>query len=427
MRQLIIYWWRGSSKIRIGRLGERLRSPIIFEWDKEFLSKAIELSPLKLRKSSSVVECPREPFDGLPGLFADCIPDGWGRILLKIGLAKKGITSTEISPLDALAYIGDRGIGALSFEPDLRDSEKWAEGRISLTDLDRGIQPILEGTPSAVIETYLQNAASPNGMRPKILLKEQAGRFYSPQSSVEGDEWLIKFRAPSDPVSMGKLEFIYSKMAQAAGLDIPETRLFKSSGKHYFGVKRFDRTAQGRTHVHTLSGILNIHPGNYSVGYDHFAKVAQVLSADFREVEKVLQIAAFNVFASNQDDHSKNVAFLMNPEGKWSVAPAYDLTFHTTPYSQHKMPIFQNGQPSEADLLALGKEFGLANKKCSTIIEQVKEGVMQFKTLAQEYELPKAVINEVGKVLDQKLVSAKAIARVARKRRSSSKDKLSTS
>jgi len=119
MRELSVYWWKGSERVLIGRLGEAARSPIVFEWDKAFLRSAVELSPLNFKKVENLIECKREPFNGLPGLFADCVPDGWGKIILRIGLSETEIQGAEISALDALAYIGDSGMGALSFEPAL--------------------------------------------------------------------------------------------------------------------------------------------------------------------------------------------------------------------------------------------------------------------------------------------------------------------
>jgi len=236
-------------------------------------------------------------------------------------------------------------------------------------------------------------------MRPKILLKEKEGKFYSSASKVEGSEWLVKFRGPADPPGMGKLEYIYSLMAKDAGLIMPDTTLFKSEKKEYFGVRRFDRTKEGRVHVHTLSGILNVGPGNFSVGYEHLAKVAQAITGDFREVVKVVRLATFNVLASNQDDHSKNVAFLMDKEGKWSLAPAYDLTFHRTSHSQHKMLVNDSGTPSEKDITALGKSFGLSKSLSNEIIDQAKSALSRFRGLAKEHELSERATKDIADLI----------------------------
>ena len=403
MRRLAAYWYRGNDKQRIGTLLENPRGPIMYEWDRDFLLTTIELSPLNFVKSPVVVECKRELFEGLPGLFADCVPDGWGKVLLTRGLEKKGSTSTVISPLDALAYIGDSGMGALSFAPEMRQPNEWAEGKVSLSDLEKGIKPILEGTSSAVLETFIANGASPNGARPKIILKEVNGKFYSGDSSHTGDEWLIKFRAATDPVGIGRLEYLYSKMARSAGLEMPETRLFKSEGKYYFGVKRFDRTLNGRLHVHTLSGMLHINPGNFTIDYSHYAKIAQMLTSDLREVEKVIRLAAFNVLTCNQDDHAKNVAYLMTPNGEWNVAPAYDLTYHKNAYNEHKLMLNGLGRPTEKDVLKFAQTFGISNSKSKALVDQVKDSVSRFKVLAAEFDIPKPLAKEVWTAIEERI------------------------
>lgn len=409
MRRLAAFWYQGDTKQRIGTLFEAPRTPVVYEWDRSFLLNSIELSPINFKKTPEVIECQRTLFEGLPGLFADCVPDGWGKILLKHGLANKGITASDISPLDALAYIGNSGMGALAFEPEMNKSNEWAKGKLSLADLEKGIAPILEGTPSAVLEAFIANGASPNGMRPKIILKESKGRFYSSNAQVPGDEWLIKFRATVDPVGIGKLEYVYSKMAKAAGIDLPETRLFESEGKYFFGVKRFDRTLAGRVHVHTLSGMLHSNPGNFTVDYEHFAKVTQLLTRDVREVQKVIRLAAFNVYSCNQDDHSKNVAFQMDKNGSWKVAPAYDLTFHKTAYSEHKMLLNGQGRPKEEDVIKFAQTFGLTSQKAKAISEQVKDGVSKFKALALQFDIPKKLIKDVALNIDEKLSKKKGL------------------
>jgi len=402
VRRLAAYWYQGKIKQRIGTLLEAPRGLVVFEWDRDFLLTPIELSPLNFAKSPEVVEFKRDLFEGLPGLFADSVPDGWGKILLKRGLDKSGVTTSALSPLDALAYIGDSGMGALSFAPEMREPNEWADGKVSLSELEKGIKPILEGTASKVLETFIANGASPNGARPKIILKESNGKFYSANSSVKGDEWLIKFKATSDPQGIGRLEYVYSEMARRSGLNMPETRLFKSEGKFYFGVKRFDRVPEGRIHVHTLSGLLHVNPGNFSIDYNHYAKVAQMLTNDVREVEKVIRLAAFNILACNQDDHAKNVAFTMSQGGEWRVAPAYDLTYHVNPFKEHKMLLNGEGRPTEKNLLAFSQSFGISARKSKILIDQVKEGVSTFKELASEFDIPKALVKEVSAAIEPK-------------------------
>ena len=174
-------------------------------------------------------------------------------------------------------------------------------------------------------------------------------------------------------------------------------------------MKRFDRTPEGRVHVHTLSGMLHSNPGNFTVDYDHFAKVTQMLTRDIREVEKVIRLAAFNIYACNQDDHSKNVALQMDKNGSWNVAPAYDLTFHRTTYSEHNMLLNGKGKPKEEDLIKFAQIFGLTKQKAKAISEQVKDGVSKFKTLAVECDMPKKLIKDVAQNISEKLSKKKSL------------------
>lgn len=396
MRRVTVYWWRGPDKIKIGELAQGRDTPIVFEWDAEFLAGPIELSPIRFKKMPGLIEFSPQTLGGLQGLFADHVPDGWGRILLRRGL---GVEFDEISSLDLLRYIGDRGMGALSFAPGLRDGEEWADGQIDLDALEMGVEPILAGTPSEVLNTFLSGGASANGIRPKIIAKEVNDKLFVGQEDLKAAEWIIKFRAPEDSADIGKLEYIYSLMARNAGVNVPQTRLFRTKKGYFFGSKRFDRNDGIRMHMHTLSGLLNVSPTNFSIGYEHFAKVAMALTTDIRAVEQVFRIAVFNILSCNQDDHSRNVSFLMDASGTWSVAPAYDLTFHRNRSDEHKMGIQGNGKPTEADLKRFGLDLGLSKKLISQILDRCKASLSGFSQLAVEYSLSKAERVRVGEVV----------------------------
>lgn len=409
MRRVKAFWWQGKKKIGIGELAQaRTGSEIVFEWDSSFFLSNIELSPIKFKKIRGLIKCPTEPFEGLPGLFADHVPDGWGRILLRHGFLAKGLSFSDASPLDMLCYIGERGMGALSFEPALRPAENWANSEVDLDSLNAAIEPILAGTPSSVIEEFLAGGASPNGSRPKIILKEDSGRWFVGKDELVSEEWLVKFRAPGDSPDIGKVEFAYSKLAQKAGLIIPETRLFTTNRDSYFGVKRFDRVAGNRLHVHTLSGILQTSPSNFSVSYENFAQVTNFLTQDIREFEQVFRIASFNIFACNRDDHAKNVAFIMDEKGSWRVAPAYDLTFfENRRYPEHKMTLNEKGLPKEPDLIAFGRKFGLRAERTKELVDQVRDAVSSFPELAKELDISPNERKLISKALNETLAPTK--------------------
>jgi serine/threonine-protein kinase HipA len=415
MRRLEVFWHRGGNskkeeKVPIGILAQKRGPQIVFEWNKTFLINQIELSPITFKKAPGLVPMKLEPFDGLHGLFADAVPDGFGRLLLREALKGEGINSDDVSPLDYLQLVGTRGMGALSFEPAMKRGKEWAEGKIDLDKLERGAESILAGAlssrrplsggPSSVLDAFLSGGASPNGARPKILVKEKGGKLYVGNEGLRAPEWLIKFRASEDSKDIGILEYIYSVMARRAGLNVPETKLFTTKKASFFASKRFDRDDAGnRIHMHTVSGLLNASPINFSVGYDHFAKLAGALTKDRRNIEQVFRLSVFNVLSVNQDDHTKNAAFLMDREGKWRVAPAYDLTFHRNSSGQHKMGVMGKGVPTESDLKEFGKEIGISKKMVSSVLDEVKESLLTFPKLASEFGLGKYERERVKKGL----------------------------
>jgi serine/threonine-protein kinase HipA len=410
MRRLEVFWHKGGDlkkeeKVPIGILAQKRGPQIVFEWDKSFLLNQIELSPITFKKVPGLIQMKLLPFDGLHGFFADSVPDGFGRLLLREALKGEGINFDDVSPLDYLQLVGMRGMGALSFEPALKRGKEWAEGKIDLDKLEKGAKSILagsklSGTASSVLDAFLSGGASPNGARPKILAKEKDGKLYVGDEALKASEWLIKFRAPEDSKDQGILEYIYSLMARRAGLKVPETKLFTTKKGSFFASKRFDRDEAGsRIHMHTVSGLLNASPINFSVGYDHFAKLAGALTKDRRNIEQVFRLSVFNVLSFNQDDHTKNAAFLMDENGKWRVAPAYDLTFHRNSSGQHKMGVMGKGAPTESDLKEFGKEIGISKKAVSQILEEVKESLLTFPKLASEFGLGKFERDRVKKAL----------------------------
>ena len=228
------------------------------------------------------------------------------------------------------------------------------------------------------------------GARPKILVRfdPQSKQFQAINNFLphQHNDWIVKFRSSTDPRDIGPIEYAYHLMAKAAGLDLPEARLFKSRvGYGYFGVKRFDRTANTFLHMHTLSGLLHADYRLPSLDYQAILKATEILTRNIGEREKQFRNSAFNVFAYNRDDHAKNFSFLMDSKGTWSVSPAYDLTFSSGPGGEHCTTIMGNGRnPGTADLLKLAASAGIEQTKTQEIIAQVKDAVSQWKQFARE-------------------------------------------
>jgi serine/threonine-protein kinase HipA len=361
---------------------------IYFRYNTDFLKTGLNLSPIKLPFSGDISSADKQPFDGLFGVFNDSLPDGWGRLLLDRSLSAKGIDFTRITPLDRLAHVGSRGMGALVYRPEIKP-EKTADPVTELDLLASEMSHILHGTSSEIIEELFFLGGSSGGARPKIfaaynLLADNL--IHGADNVPEGyDEWIIKFPSSSDSREIANIEFAYHKMALLAGIEMSECRLFKGKSGHvYFGTKRFDRVSGKRLHTHTASGLMHDNFRMSTMDYGHLMDCAFRLEKHVKAYEKVFRLAAFNVYSHNRDDHSKNFSFLMNAKGEWQFAPAYDLTFSYSGYGFHSTMIAgESKNPGREELMKLATHFGLKN--AGSIIEEVQEAISQWGEIAREY------------------------------------------
>lgn len=339
----------------VGTLALRPDNLCAFEYHPDWIQNGFSISPLILPLKSGVFTSKWEPFDGLFGVFNDSLPDGWGRLLIDRLLREQGINPTQLSPLDWLCIIGPKTMGALTYKPSQPIGKEEADK--SLSYLEQETQKILNDEPSNDLSTLVAKGGSSGGARPKVLL------------TINGEEWLIKFRNTQDPLNIGEIEYKYSLLAKKAGLIMPETRLFE--GK-YFGVKRFDRISQKRIHMHTAAGLLNANFRLPSLDYKTLIEATLFLTHDMLEAEKMFRLMVFNVLIGNKDDHAKNFSFIYD-EGKWQVSPAYDIVPCEGFNGQHTTTVLGKGLPNMEDMLELAKQTGLDLNKAKQIIEQVKD------------------------------------------------------
>lgn len=377
-----------AHPISVGRLAFIDRK-IVFEYSPSFLGLGLELSPFKLPLKPGVAVCEDYLFEGLFGVFNDSLPDGWGRLLLDRKLMNSGMNPSALTPLDRLRYVGTRGMGALQYEPE-HPVSLAEKKQIELDVLaDECLQFQLHDEDQFVEDLLLMNGSSA-GARPKILVNIDAGtdRLHAADNDLSHThhDWIIKFRSSIDPLDSGPIEYAYHLMAKAAGLDVPEAKLFRShTGPGYFGVKRFDRTENTFLHVHTLSGLLHADHRIPSLDYATVMKATEILTKNTEEREKQFRHIVFNVFAYNRDDHAKNFSFLMDETGTWSVSPAYDLTFSMGPGGEHCTTIMGNGRsPGVVDLLKLAEAAKIDRDQAARIISQVKDAVSKWKQFAEE-------------------------------------------
>lgn len=374
--------------IPVGRLAIRERK-IYFEYDTGFIKSELELSPLRLPLKTGVQSFDPFLFEGLPGLFNDSLPDGWGRLLFDRSLRTKGITPEEISPLDRLAHVGMTGMGAIVYEPEIE--EEADKSAIDLDQLASGAQEVLDGEAPEVLQTLLSLNGSSGGARPKAIIgvdKERKKIIHGKNTSQAGyGPWIVKFPNSSDGLDSGAIEYVYALMAKDAGLIMSDVHLFPAKrGSGYFATKRFDRDGNNRVHVHSVCGLLHSDFRTPSLDYEDLISLTSSITKDMREIEKMFRQAVFNVLGYNRDDHSKNFSFTMDTDGAWALSPAYDLTFSSGPRGEQSTMVMGEGKnPTETHLIKLGLDAKIDPKKITQIIEQTKHALSQWKTLAKNY------------------------------------------
>lgn len=381
----------GDTRYNVGRLAERDRR-IYFEYDGDFIRKGLEISPFKLPLKPGVESFSPDPFEGLPGVFNDSLPDGWGRLLFDRYVRGFGVNPAAVSPLDRLAHVGNKAIGALCYVPD--HSPALTGDAINLDRLAGDAQRVIEGEAGDVVADLLALNGSSAGARPKALIGVSEDRQRIIHGGGEGDDknyapWIVKFANTQDGVDAGTIEYVYALMARQAGLEMAETHLFPAQGPcaGYFATARFDRLAGGRRlHVHSASGLLHADFRVPLLDYRDLLTLAQRLTRDMREVEKLYRLAVFNVLAHNRDDHAKNFAFLMNDAGEWRFAPVYDVTFSNGPGGEQSTMVMGEGRaPGIAQLEALAADAKIPAKRASDIIEATQQALSGWPDLAQQY------------------------------------------
>ncbi len=341
---------------------------VAFSYDNEWLENGFSISPFSLPLEPKVFIPNNYIFDGLFGIFADSLPDAWGRLLLERMLKEYGIQK-DITVLDRLALIGKNGMGALEYEPDYELGEE-----IELKNFDylsEQCQKILHTEYSEELDLLYKMGGSSGGARPKIL------------TNVDNKDWIIKFPAHVDSKDIGFQEYIYSKCAKECGINMTETKLFASElCKGYFGTVRFDRVEKNgkkyKIHMASAAALLEADYKAPSMDYHTLMKLTRILTRENKgDLENMFRRMCFNVFAHNRDDHAKNFSFLYN-EGLngWRLSPAYDLTYSNTYFGEHTTSVDGNGvNPGEKEIINVGLKAGMKKKNSIFIMEQVRECV----------------------------------------------------
>ena len=392
----------GAGTKSVGRLAIRDQQ-IYFEYASEFIEAGLEISPVRLPLKPGVSRFDYNLFEGLPGVFNDSLPDGWGRLLFDRFARSQGLFPSEVTPLDRLAYIGQNTLGALVYEPDYGIDEM--NGYLSLDQLALQAQEVLDGASDDVLESLIELNGSSAGARPKALIgvNKERSKIICGARELPGDyePWMVKFPNSQDGLDAGAIEYVYALMAKDAGIAMPEVHLFPAQrGAGYFAVKRFDRAENKRYHTHTACGLLHADFRTPSLDYEDLIALTSILTRDVREVEKMYKLAVFNVLAHNRDDHGKNFSFVMDQSGQWTLSAAYDLTFSSGPRGEQSTMIMGEGRnPGIEHLMMLAKEAGISKDPASEIINIVKAALAKWPDYAKQYGVSQANIKLIeGKI-----------------------------
>lgn len=402
-----IYLW-GQ---RIGILHQELDKPYAtFEYDNEFIKSGIEIFPLKMKLSKNVYQFPLlidAPFYGLPGLVSDSLPDKFGNELIENWLASQGKSINEFTAIDRLCYIGNRGMGALEYKPCTYDIKDINE-KINVSKMIEFASDILSKRKSIILNaseklTYaqlIQVGTSAGGARAKAVIawNKKTNEVRSGQILLDSDfdYWIMKFdnvlnngdHGINDEPQYTLIEYAYYLMAKDAGIKMSECDIFRDGKLNHFMSKRFDRVDGKKIHMLSLGALIHINynnPGECS--YEYASQCMRQIGLTSLEIEEFYRRMVFNVLAVNQDDHVKNTSLLMDKNGKWSLSPAYDITFsfnlNNKWLRQHQMTI--NGKVNDItliDLLAAGNNMEIKKSTCLKIIDEVKKAVNNFEYYA---------------------------------------------
>ena len=391
-----------------------------FEYNKDFIGRGLEPSPLMMPVQSGRIysfgDIGRETFKGLPGLLADSLPDTYGRALFDRWLTLTGRTSSNI--VETLCFLGKRCMGALEFEPAI-DVDYNLDSKIAIDSLVEVAREALlnkenfgvniNDDKKATIAEILRLGTSAGGQRAKAIIayNKTTGEVRSGQTDVPDgfDYYIIKLDGVSattgfrETENYGRLEYSFYKLVKACGIDMSECSLIEENGRAHFLTKRFDRENGKKVHMQTLCGIAHYdYRLHRAYSYEQAFNVMRALKLPYSQAQEMFRRMVFNVIVRNQDDHTKNISFLMGEDGVWRLSPAYDMGYSYNPNGgwavTHQMSI--NGKFDDItrkDLLECGAKNNIKN--ASLIIDEVCEIASQWPSIAKGCDVPQSMIDEI--------------------------------
>lgn len=354
------------AEAHVGTLAQTPNGPVAFQYAESWLENGFSISPFSLPLTQEVFVAKSQPLDGIFGVFNDSLPDGWGRLLVDRMLRQEGIDPFIIGPLARLAIVGSTGMGALEYRPTHELSTSNAQRDLDV--LAEECASLLETDYSDDLDTLFALGGSSGGARPKIL------------TSIDGEDWIVKFPSSFDPKNIGEREFKIAQAAIAYGIEMPEARLMSSqicSG--YFATKRFDRILHADTnsipimqklHMASAGALLETSHRIPNLDYDLLLKLTMKLTDSAEEVRRLFQLMVFNVLCGNRDDHAKNFTFIFDEAHGWRLSPAYDLTENPGMNGERATTVNGKGKDiAVADIVEVASRIGISRTDAMSEIE----------------------------------------------------------
>ena len=399
VKKLNVYRRLSSGKqIAVGTLAQNARSAY-FQYDSDYVRNFANLSLFALRFDSSLQQASDAPHGGLHGVFADSLPDGWGLLLMDRVFRQHGVLPQQLTAMDRLAYVGNSGMGALEYRPASDYSPASGADQVNLAELGVEAQALFDGRTTEMLG-QLARMGSSAGARPKaqVYLHPRDLQHGSTTEQPGLEPWLVKFTSSSLALGHeeGLCEAAYLTLARHAGIDTPEWQLISappsSGARAWLALERFDCTqGGGRYHLHSLCGLLDADFRMPSMDYEDLIKASSLLCKSPAVGQAQFRRSVFNLFASNQDDHTKNWAFLQDDEGAWQPAPFYDVTFSPNPLGEHCTAFCGYGKsPPLKVMQQLARHAGFAGwRNAQTVIREVAERLMGWDQVSRDLGVSK--------------------------------------
>ena len=399
-----------------------------FEYDPDFVQREVEVAPVTMPLAGRRYSFPGlnpETFHGLPGLLADSLPDRYGNALINAWLAAQGRTPESFNAVERLCYIGTRGMGALEFQPaqgpapapahDIEIARLVELASQALTEREKLVASLAEpGGQEQALKDILSVGTSAGGARAKAIIAFNAATGDVRSGQVDAgpgfEYWILKFDGVSgnkdkelaDPTGFGAIELAYNRMAVLAGIEMTECRLLEENGRRHFMTRRFDRPGGDKLHMQSLGALAHYDLNRAGANsYEQALLVIRQLGLGADVAEQQFRRMVFNVVARNQDDHVKNIAFLMDRDGRWRLSPAFDVAYAYQPDGawtrRHQMSI--NGKHdgfTVPDLEAVGTVAALPRGRARRILNEVREVVADWPRHAQAVGVHEDHVERIG-------------------------------